>query len=156
VVQRGEHLPNLYKCLECRKVVRACDIGYVTPPAQPAQRIALVGMLASALLAVAKIWIGLRANSTSAVADGLESAADVVASGVVFLGLWAAAQPADENHPYGHGRFEILAALAVGILLLLAGIGISSRSISRIGLDTVRPSSFAVWPILLSLVVKQP
>ena len=121
---------------------------------QPAQRIALVGMFASAALAVAKIWIGLKANSTSAVADGLESAADVVASGVVFLGLWAAAQPADENHPYGHGRFEILAALAVGILLLLAGIGISSRSISRIGMDTVPPSFFAVWPILLSLVVK--
>ena len=111
-------------------------------------------MLASALLAIAKIWIGIKANSTSAVADGMESAADVVTGGVVFLGLWVAARPADENHPYGHGRFEILAALAVGIMLVLAGLGISSRSIYRIGRDTVPPLAFAMWPILASLVVK--
>ena len=111
-------------------------------------------MFASALLAIAKIWIGMRANSTSAVADGLESAADVIAGGVVFLGLWVAARPADDNHPYGHGRFEILAALAVGIMLVLAGVGISSRSIGRIGRDTVPPSAFAMWPILVSLGVK--
>ena len=126
----------------------------VTSPQQPAQRVALTGMFASALLAIAKIWIGMRANSTSAVADGLESAADVIASGVVFLGLWMAARPADENHPYGHGRFEILAALAVGIMLVLAGVGISSRSLWRIGRDTVPPAAFAMWPILVSLVVK--
>ncbi len=126
----------------------------VTSPKQPAQRVALAGMLASALLAIAKIWVGMNANSTAAVADGLESAADVVASGVVFLGLWVAARPADDNHPYGHGRFEILAALAVGIMLVLAGVGISSRSIWRIGRDTLPPSAFAMWPLLASLGVK--
>ena len=120
----------------------------------PAQRLALAGMAASALLAIAKIWIGMNANSTSAVADGLESAADVFSSGIVFLGLWIAQRPADENHPYGHGRFEILAALAVGIILVLAGVSISVRSLGRIGRDTLVPASYAMWPLLISLGVK--
>ena len=120
----------------------------------PAQRLALIGMAASALLAIAKIWIGMNANSTSAVADGLESAADVFSSGIVFLGLSIAQRPPDENHPYGHGRFEILAALAVGIVLVLAGVSISVRSVGRIGRDTLVPASYAMWPLLISLGVK--
>lgn len=124
------------------------------PVNQRARNVALAGMAASGALAIAKIWIGLQANSTSAVADGLESAADVITSGVVVLGLMLGARPADEDHPYGHGRYEILAALGVGILLVLAGVGISGRSIARIGQDRVIPSAFAVWPVLISLCVK--
>ena len=120
----------------------------------PAQRLALIGMAASALLAIAKIWIGMNANSTSAVADGLESAADVFSSGIVFLGLSIAQRPPDENHPYGHGRFEILAALAVGIVLVLAGVSISVRSLGRIGSDSRVPRFYAMWPLLISLGVK--
>ncbi len=120
----------------------------------PGQRLALAGMVASSLLAVAKIWVGTNANSTATVADGLESAADVIASGLVLFGLWIAQRPADENHPYGHGRFEILAALGVGILLALAGVTITARSIWRIGRDPVLPAAYAMWPLLLSLVTK--
>ena len=119
-----------------------------------ARSVALAGMVASGLLAIAKIWIGIQANSTSAVADGMESAADVIASGIVVLGLLVAARPADEDHPYGHGRYEILAGLGVGILLLIAGFAISSRSIWRIGKDPIPPSLFAIWPVLASLCVK--
>ena len=53
-----------------------------------------------------------------------ETTADVLTAGIVFTGLWVASRPPDENHPYGHGRYETLAGLAVGAILLVTGAGI--------------------------------
>ena len=85
------------------------------------KRVALASVLVSATLAVAKIVIGLLGRSTAVVADGIESAGDVVASGIVLFGFAIAARPADENHPYGHGKYETLTGLVVGIILFLGG-----------------------------------
>ncbi len=98
---------------------------------QIGQRVALAGILVSGSLAVIKILAGLAGHSTATVADGLESAGDVVASGVVFLGLTLAAKPADENHPYGHGRVETLTGLLVGMFLAAAGVLICYRSLGE-------------------------
>src|ERR1700678_4062036 len=74
-------------------------------------------MLISAGLASAKIIIGLHAGSTATVSDGIESASDVLTSGLVLLGLIIAAKPPDNEHPYGHGRLETISALVVGMVL---------------------------------------
>jgi hypothetical protein len=74
---------------------------------QIGKRIALTSILVSALLAVGKIFVGWLASSTSVVADGFESAGDVIASGLVLLGFIIAAHPADRKHPYGHGRYVV-------------------------------------------------
>jgi cation diffusion facilitator family transporter len=88
-------------------------------PVSAGRRIAITSMLVSAALAAAKITIGLHAHgSTATVSDGIESAGDVLASGLVLLGLIIAAKPPDEEHPYGHGRLETLSALAVGMMLV--------------------------------------
>jgi cation diffusion facilitator family transporter len=84
---------------------------------QTGQRVAALGMAVSAALAVVKIIAGMAGHSTAVVADGLESTSDVLASGFVFLGLTLAAIPADENHPYGHGRVETLTGLLIGLFL---------------------------------------
>jgi cation diffusion facilitator family transporter len=84
---------------------------------QIGQRVAVAGMLVSGALALIKIFAGLAGHSTAVVADGLESAADVIASGFVLFGLTIAARPADENHPYGHGRVETLTGLVIGFVL---------------------------------------
>jgi len=115
---------------------------------------ALTGMAVSGGLAVLKITVGLMAGSTSVVADGLESAGDVLASGTVWFGLWVAAKPADENHPYGHGRVETLSGLVVGLGLILAGIGICYHSLSRAGQAHTPPASYAVWALLVSILAK--
>ena len=86
-------------------------------PERTAARVALAGIAASGVLALLKTTVGLAAHSVATVSDGVESAADVISSGLVYLGLRIAAKPADEDHPYGHGRFETLIALAVGVLL---------------------------------------
>ncbi len=118
------------------------------------QKVALAGMIVSSGLAVVKIVTGLFAGSTSVVADGLESAGDVLASGFVFLGLTLAAKPADSDHPYGHGRAETLTGLLVGLMLAAAGIAISFHAIRMVGEPSLPPAAYAVWPLMGSIAVK--
>lgn len=121
---------------------------------QIGQKVALAGMIVSSGLAVVKIVTGLMAGSTSVVADGLESAGDVLASGLVFLGLTLAAKPADSDHPYGHGRAETLTGLLVGLMLLGAGFAISFHALQLVGESNLPPAAYAVWPLLASIAVK--
>ena len=89
------------------------------------------------------------------VADGLESASDVFASGFVLLGLTLAAKPADENHPYGHGRVEILTGLLIGLALTAGRRADLLRSRSNVWASRIRRwQLFVVWPLLASLVAK--
>ncbi len=111
-------------------------------------------MTVSAALAAMKIATGIAAHSNSLTADGFESAGDVISSGMVFLGLTLAARPADENHPYGHGRAEILTGLLLGIILMIGGIAIGAHAIFGAGDVTAPPKSYAIWPILISITVK--
>jgi cation diffusion facilitator family transporter len=118
------------------------------------RRVALTSMLVSAGLAAAKITIGLRANSTAVVSNGLESAGDVLASGLVLLGLVMASKPPDAQHPYGHGRLETLSALVVGIMLVVGGSLISFRSLERVSEVQHAPAAYAIWPLMASIVIK--
>ena len=119
-----------------------------------ARRIAVTSMVISAILAALKITIGLKANSTAVVSDGLESASDVLSSGLVLFGLEMAAKPPDREHPYGHGRLETLTALVVGMLLIVTGVLISFRSMERAFEVQHAPAAFAIWPLLISIAVK--
>ena len=121
---------------------------------QTGQRVAVTGMLVSAALAVIKIAAGTSGHSTAVVADGFESAADVIASGFVLFGLTLAAKPADDDHPYGHGRLETLTGLLIGLVLLLSGALISWNSIRRVGQPHEVLQAFVVWPLLISLAAK--
>ena len=118
------------------------------------QRVALAGIAVSGGLAVVKIVTGLLAGSTSVVADGLESAGDVLASGLVFLGLTVAAKPADSDHPYGHGRAETLMGLLVGLMLLSTGFAISFHALTLVGEPHAPPAAYAIWPLIASIAVK--
>jgi cation diffusion facilitator family transporter len=118
------------------------------------QRVAALGMLVSAVLAVIKIAAGITGHSTAVLSDGLESAGDVFASGFVLLGLSLAAKPPDADHPYGHGRAETLTGLLIGLVLTAGGALISFASIERVGHPRIAPASFVVWPLLASLAAK--
>jgi cation diffusion facilitator family transporter len=118
------------------------------------QRIAVIGMAISAALAALKITTGLLGHSNSVLADGFESAGDVLSSGMVFLGLTLAAKPADSNHPYGHGRAEILSGLGLGMVLFLAGIAIAVHGLLGAADVTGPPRTYAILPLVLSTLVK--
>jgi len=118
------------------------------------QKVALAGIVVSSGLAVVKIVTGLIAGSTAVVADGLESAGDVLSSGLVFLGLTLAAKPADSDHPYGHGRVETLTGLLVGLMLVGAGAGISFHALMLVGEPQSTPALYAIWPLIASIAIK--
>jgi cation diffusion facilitator family transporter len=121
---------------------------------QTAQRVALASILISGALAAAKILVGLKGNSTAVVSDGFESASDAVAAGLVLFGLVMAAKPADADHPYGHGRLETLAGLAVGIILALTGVLICFQSVQRVFVAQHAPAMYALVPLIASVLVK--
>jgi cation diffusion facilitator family transporter len=121
---------------------------------QTGQRVAVAGIVVSGCLAAIKIVAGLLGHSTATVADGFESAGDVFASGFVLLGLTLAAKPADADHPYGHGRAEILTGLLVGLLLAGAGLAICYRSLLNIHLAHPAPANFVVFALIGSALAK--
>ena len=119
-----------------------------------ARQIARIGMAVSAILAALKIGVGLSAHSAAVTADGFESAADILTSGLVLIGMTIAARPADDNHPYGHGRVEILTGLLLGFLLFGAGTLIAGTAWVGAGGTPVPPHAYAVWPVLVSIAAK--
>jgi len=128
----------------------------VSPPneARTGQRVALAGILASVCLATMNIVVGLMSRSTSVFATGVEFAGDVLASIVVLFGLIAATKPPDDDHPYGHGRIETLAAFVVGLVLSLGGVGICWNSLQAVGEQHPPPSMSAVAALLVAIIVR--
>lgn len=121
---------------------------------QVSRRVAVTSMLVNGGLAIAKIATGIVGNSSAVVSDGVESGADVLASGLVFVGLVIAAKPPDEQHPYGHGRVETLSALVVGLMLVISGSLISARSLEHAWEPQPVPAAYALWPVAASIVIK--
>ena len=121
---------------------------------QTARQIARLGMIVSGLLALLKIGVGWTAHSAAVTADGFESAADILMSGLVLLGMTLAARPPDENHPYGHGRVEILNGLLLGFLLFCAGAMICGYAWIGTGETPTPPAAYAIWPALISIGAK--
>jgi cation diffusion facilitator family transporter len=124
------------------------------PLAGNGRRIAIASIAISTALAALKITVGLKANSTALVSDGFESASDVLSSSIVLIGLVIAARPPDHDHPYGHGRFEILSALFVGAVLAASGALICFHALQRALEPGHAPQFFAVWPLLVSIGCK--
>lgn len=119
-----------------------------------ARRVTLASIAVSALLASSNIAIGFLAHSTSVVATGFEFAGDVLASGIILIGMIVAARPADEDHPYGHGRFETLSAFAVGVILAAAGAMICYRSLQAIDATHAPPGASASAALLGAILLR--
>jgi cation diffusion facilitator family transporter len=118
-----------------------------------ARQVAWTSIVVSAVLAAIKISVGLAAHSVAVVSDGFESAADFFTSGLVLFGLWVASKPADQDHPYGHGRFETLIGLAIGVVLVATGTAISIRALEERNLQHTT-ALYAIWPLIGSIVAK--
>jgi cation diffusion facilitator family transporter len=117
-----------------------------------ALRLSLVTLLINVLLAAGKILAGVFGNSYVLIADGIESAADVLTSCVVWGGLRVASLPADANHPYGHGRAETIASAVVALSLLGAAVIIAVQSVREIVTPHGPPHLFTL-PVLVAVIV---
>jgi len=118
-------------------------------------RSAQAGLLINVVLVVVKLVAGIVGNTYALVADAIESSTDVFSSLIVWAGLSIAARPADEDHPYGHGKAEPLAAAVVSILLIGAAIGISVLAIREIRTPHHSPAPFTLGVAAAVMLVKE-
>jgi cation diffusion facilitator family transporter len=114
-----------------------------------------VGLLSNAALAVVKVVTGIVGHSQALIADGIESSADVFSSLVVWSGLRISARSADDDYPFGYGKAEALAALAVGLLLFIAAIAIAIESTHQIITPHRPPRSFTLAVLVAVVLVKE-
>jgi cation diffusion facilitator family transporter len=87
-------------------------------------------------------------------AAGVEFAGDVLAAGLVYVGMAVATRPADRNHPYGHGRVETLAALAVGVVLVVSGAAIAWHSLQAVSAHHPPPAASAIFVLIVAVAVR--
>ncbi len=118
-------------------------------------RATFLGLLTNVLLAGGKLVAGIFGHSHALVADAVESLADIFSSVIVWRGLVVAAAPADEDHPYGHGKAEPIAAAVVATMLLLAAVGIALTSIQEIVSPHRGPEPFTLLVLIAVVVIKE-
>lgn len=115
----------------------------------------VVGIVCNILLCVAKMLVGILSGSVSITADALNNLSDATSSIVTLLGFHISKKPADEDHPFGHARFEYLSGLAVAGLILIIGFELATSSIEKIIHPTdVSFSALLVVVMLGSVAVK--
>jgi len=96
-----------------------------------ASRAAFFSFSSNALLMVLKLSVGLAFGSVAVLGDGVDSAEDLFASGLAFFTVRLSLQPADEAHPYGHGKAESLAAMSQAALIASGGVFIAAMAAYR-------------------------
>ncbi len=117
---------------------------------QAKQRVTLVGAGVNVLLALFKIVVGWIGQSQALIADGLHSLSDLISDGMVLVAAKYGSRRADADHPYGHARFETLAAVGLGILLMLVGLGVMYDAGRRL-LDFDKLWQPSVWALVVTV-----
>ncbi len=127
-----------------------------TERGRESRKVALVSGVVNLFLSLAQVVIGLLANSAALVADGVHSASDLLSDILVWFAARHAALAPDEDHPYGHGRFETAATLGLGILLVLVALGIVWNGIERL-FDVGRPvpGQLALLVAFVGIIAKE-
>ena len=115
-----------------------------------------VGLATNLGLAGAKLSVGVVAGSQALIADGFNSAGDVLATSISIVGYRFAQAPADDNHHYGHGNADSVAGLAVGIILLITGLYICLDGARALAAGRPEaPGILAAWVALVNAGVKE-
>jgi len=96
------------------------------------RKVTLIGSALDLSLAVAKIIVGYIGQSQALIADGIHSMSDLLTDFMVLFAFKHSNREADEDHPYGHGRIETLMTVALGLALILIGVGIAWDAINRL------------------------
>ncbi|WP_373068153.1 cation diffusion facilitator family transporter [Gemmatimonas sp.] len=124
-------------------------------PVPQSQRLAQLGLVINAGLAVIKLLAGLLGNSYALVADAVESSTDMIGSLVVWSGLRIASRDPDELYPFGYGRAEALAAATVSAIMLGAATGIAIEAIAEIRTPHHAPAWWTLLVLAMVIVVKE-
>ncbi|MCU7862437.1 MAG: cation diffusion facilitator family transporter, partial [Candidatus Thiodiazotropha sp. (ex Lucinoma borealis)] len=121
------------------------------------RKVAIVGALTNTLLAVLKIVFGWIGQSQSLIADGVHSLSDLLTDALVLFTARHAKEAPDEDHPYGHGRFETVGTLVLGGILITVGIGIVWDAAERLFVpeELLQPEPFTLYVAAFSILANE-
>ncbi|WP_083402039.1 cation diffusion facilitator family transporter [Bacillus sp. MUM 116] len=120
-----------------------------------AKKVAIISVVSNILLTVGKLFVGWYGKSDAVFADGIHSAADVFASIIVLLVIKIANKPADKEHPYGHGKAEVIVSGIVGLVLLIVSFYVVYEAIMGFFHPTSTPNILAMWVAIISYGAKE-
>ena len=123
------------------------------------RKLSLVGIIGNVFLSAFKFVAGIMGNSSAMVSDAVHSLSDVFATFIAFLGVRFGRREADASHPYGHERIESLAAVVLGLILLVTGVGIGWVGLEKILAGNYEslpiPGMIALVAAIVSIAVKE-
>ncbi|OLQ46636.1 transporter [Bacillus licheniformis] len=122
---------------------------------QISKKVALIALIANLILMAGKVFFGLIGDSEAVFADGIHSAADVVASIAVLAVIGISNKPPDQDHPFGHGKAEVISEAIVGMILVLVSVYILIEAILSFVEGPGVPQYSALFAALISYVAKQ-
>ena len=115
-----------------------------------------VSICGNILLFFLKLWVGLITGSVALTADAYHTLTDSISSGIVIVSGWLSRKPADEKHPFGHGRSDLISSVIIGVLLALIGFEFILKSVEQIqsgaGVDYGKA---AIIVTVISILVKE-
>ncbi len=114
-----------------------------------------MGLAINMVLAMAKCGAGVVGHSYALIADGLESTSDIISSLFVLGGLHIAAAPADDDHPYGHGKAESIASVTVSLMLLGMAVFTAYAAVQEAFTPHKSPASFTLVVLVGVIVIKE-
>ncbi len=122
-----------------------------------ATRVSLVSVAGNTALSLFKLLAGILAHSGAMISDAVHSASDVLSSFIVIIGVKLSAREADREHPYGHERFECVAAILLSAVLAMTGILIGVRAVRSLGggETIVMPGTLALVAAAVSIALKE-
>lgn len=120
-----------------------------------AKKTAIISIFSNCGLAIAKGFTGIIGHSDALIADAIESTADIFASILVLFGLTYSTKPADDNHPYGHGKAEALTTFAVVGFLLVSATIIAVESIRHLNEPQEKPEQFTLYVLGVIILIKE-
>ncbi|MCG4586753.1 cation diffusion facilitator family transporter, partial [Anaerosalibacter bizertensis] len=119
-------------------------------------KVSVITIIINVVLSAIKIFAGIIGKSNAMLADGVHTLSDVLTTFVVLLGLKVSSKEADENHPYGHEKYEPIFAKLLSILLLLTGVYIGYESVKVLISGNIKtPGLIALVAALVSIVSKE-
>lgn len=117
-------------------------------------KVALLSILSNTVLIILKVVAGILSGSVSIISEAIHSGMDLVASIIAFLSVRISSKPADEEHPFGHGKIEYLSGLAEGLLIFIAAFLIIKESVVKILHPIeIAETNAAIIAMLLSAIV---
>lgn len=121
-----------------------------------AYHVSVVTIIINLILTILKLIAGFIGNSKAMISDAIHSASDILSTFIVMLGIFISKKKSDRKHPYGHERFECIAAIVLAVILALTGVGIGFSGIENIQSNKIIiPNMIALFAAIISIVIKE-